>query len=44
MMVRLLLTMVYSVPKGMRMVQKEEETEDSFYNWKTRGSFGMLQE
>ena len=40
--------MVYSVPKGppqsVLLVRQEEETKDSFYNWKTMGSFGMLQE
>ena len=48
MMVRLIVDHVLRfsqrTPTRVLLVRKEEETKDSFYNWKTRGSFGMLQE
>ena len=48
MMVRLIVDHVLRcsrrTPTRVLLVRKEEGTEDSFYTWKTRGSFGMLQE
>ena len=48
MMVRLIVDHVLRcsqrTPTWVLLVRKEEGTEDSFYTWKTRGSFGMLQE
>ena len=48
MMVRLIVDHVLRcsqrTPTRVLLVRKEEETKDSFYNWKTRGSFEMLQE